>query len=67
MKEDTKQLIRDLRQSLELYKHYAWNYGNASRECDYGYPQQRGLICGLCGHDNSYDGPCPKLAAAKGE
>jgi hypothetical protein len=50
-----------LRRENKLLIHYAYGYGNANHECEYGYPQHPEYICGLCGHDNSYDEPCPKV------
>jgi hypothetical protein len=47
---------------LRHYRHYAHTYGNAESECAAGYPQQSGLICGLCQHDNSDGSPCPRAA-----
>ena len=38
---------------LGWYRSYAHSYGNATHECEIGYPQQRGLICNKCGQDPS--------------
>jgi hypothetical protein len=57
---ETARAITD--DDLAMFRHYAFNYGNATSVCTVGYPQQRGLICGLCQHDNSDGSPCPRAA-----
>ncbi len=54
--------IARLRHERDLLYHYIFDgHGNGDNRCAYGYPQQRGLICALCGHDNSDGSPCPKM------
>ncbi len=57
---DWKKKAAELEAEVRRVRAYAFDYGNASGECDSGYLQQSGLICHKCGHDRSADGPrCP--------
>ena len=53
--------LKSIQKELELYKHYAHGYGQANGECEYGYPQHPGYICGLCGYDRSDGNGCGKM------
>ena len=60
--EALRERVAELERENSLLARYVFDYGNASHRCAYGYPQARGLICGLCGHDNSDGTPCPRAA-----
>jgi hypothetical protein len=58
--------VRALEDENNLLSHYIYQaYGNARGKCERGYPQQRGLICGLCGHDPTDGSPCPRRDDAR--
>jgi hypothetical protein len=57
---DWKKRAQELEQEVRRVRAYAFDYGNATGECEAGYLQQRGLICHKCRHDNSVDrSGCP--------
>lgn len=62
MGDDHAEIAR-LRKRLSDYVHYAYEYGNASGECETGYPQQSGLICARCGQDRSREHKCGRQNA----
>lgn len=57
--------VKGLERERDLLLHYCYDYGNANGRCAHGYPQHRGLICGLCGHDDSDGSPCPREACIR--
>lgn len=61
-----KKKAQELEREVRRVRAYAFDYGNASGECEAGYLQRRGYICHKCNADRSITRECP-LTKAKGK
>lgn len=58
-----KKKAEELQAEVRRVRAYAFDYGNATSECEGGYLQQNGLVCHKCSADFSAGDTCPRAKA----